>query len=137
MMDTRTERLWQQLMGEAIVGEYSGALLEIIPSLIISVEEFFDQYPEGKILSKRSINENLAATYGSNPYVGYDSSDGKPYERYFSHSAVDTRLPAMERVVDIEVDGSYKIYPFAKIAEKGVINDTYHGVHAVLFHTKA
>jgi len=136
MMDTRTESLWQQLMGEAIVGEYSGALLEIIPSLIISVEEFFDQYPEGKILSNQSSNENLTASYGSNPYVGYDSSDGKPYERYFSHSDVDTRLPPMERVIDIEVDGSYKIYPFAKIAEKGVINDTYQGVHAVLFHSE-
>ena len=68
--------------------------------------------------------------------MGYDSSDGKPYERYFSHSDVDTRLPAMERVIDIEVDGSYKIYPFAKIAEKGVINDTYQGVHAVLFHSE-
>jgi len=27
---------------------------------------------------------------------------------------VDKRLPAMERVIDIEVNGEYKIYPFYK-----------------------
>lgn len=135
MMDTRSESLWQQLMGEAIVGKYSGAMLETLPSLIISVEEFFHKYPEGRILSNRTGNAKLASTYGSNPYVGYDSGDGKPYERYFSHSEVDTRLPAMERVIDIEVNGAYKIYPFTKIAEKGVINDSFKGVHAVFFHS--
>jgi len=136
MMDTRTESLWQQLMGEAIVGKYSGALLETLPSLIISVEEFFHKYPEGMILSNRTGNSELASTYGRNPYLGYDSSDGKPYERYFSHSEVDTRLPAMERVIDIEVNGAYKIYPFTKIAEKGVINDSFKGVGVVLFHSE-
>jgi hypothetical protein len=136
MMDTRTESLWQQLMGEAIVGTYAGSFMEVIPSLIISVEEFFHKYPGGMILSNQVSDENLARRYGSNPYVGYDSSDGKPYDRYFSHAEVDSRLPAMERVIDIEVHGSYKIYPFTQIAEKGVINDTYQGVHAVLFHSE-
>lgn len=136
MMDTRSESLWQQLMGEAIVGEYSGAMLETLPSLILSVEEFFSAYPEGMILSNRTVNTELASSYGSNPYVGYDSRDGKPYERYFSHSEVDSRLPAMERVIDIEVNGAYKIYPFTRLAEKGVINDSFKGVHAVLFHSE-
>jgi hypothetical protein len=135
MMDTRTESLWQQLMGEAIVGEYSGAFLEVIPSLIISVEEFFNKYPKGLILSNQSSNQSLANSYGNNPYVGYDSDKNKPYERFFNPSELDTRLPAMERVIDIEVNGSYKIYPLTKIAEMGVINDTYKGVPAVLFHS--
>jgi hypothetical protein len=67
--------------------------------------------------------------------VGYDSDKNKPYERFFNPSELDTRLPAMERVIDIEVNGSYKIYPLTKIAEMGVINDTYKGVPAVLFHS--
>jgi len=135
MMDTRTESLWQQLMGEAIVGDYTGSFLEVIPSLIISVEEFFSKYPGGKILSNRAGNEQVARAYGSNPYVGYDSSDGKPYERYFPPDQVDSRLPAMERVVHIEAQGACKIYPFTKIAEKGVVNDVFQGVHVVLFHS--
>ncbi len=136
MMDTRTESLWQQLMGEAIVGEYTGSLLEVIPSLIISVEEFFTKYPGGKILSNQTSHSQEARGYGSNPYVGYDSSDGKPYERFFPPDQVDSRLPAMERVVDIEAGGAHKIYPFTKIAEKGVINDVFQGVHVVLFHSE-
>ena len=78
----------------------------------------------------------MARSYGSNPYVGYDSSNGKPYERYFPPEQVDPRLPAMERVVDIEVQGAYKIYPLTKIAEKGVIQDVFQGVHVVLFHSE-
>ena len=69
MMDTGTETLWQQLMGEAIVGEYAGLFLEVIPSLIISVEEFFNKYPKGKILSNDSSNEKLVRRYGNNPYA--------------------------------------------------------------------
>jgi hypothetical protein len=136
MMDTGSESLWQQLMGEAIVGKYSGAFLEVLPSMIISVEEFFHKYPEGRILSNRSEDASLTQSYGNNPYEGYDASDGKPYERYFSHSELDKRLPAMERVIDIEVQGSYKIYPFTLIAEKGVINDRFQGVPVVVFHSE-
>jgi len=54
MLDRKTETLWQQLLGEAIVGDYNGTELDIIPSLIISVEEFFKRYPKGKILSKKT-----------------------------------------------------------------------------------
>jgi hypothetical protein len=134
MLDTRTETLWQQFLGEAIVGEHTGTFLEVIPSMIISVEEFFDRYPKGRILSNKTENSQLAASYGNNPYVGYDSKSGQPYERYFDPGAVDPRLPAMERVIDIQVDGQYKIYPFSLIAEEGVINDTFRNVPLVFFH---
>ena len=103
MLDTDTESLWQQLMGEAIVGEYTGTYLKVIPSMIISVEEFFNRYPNGEILSNATTDEKLANRYGSNPYVGYDSEDADPYDRYFASSQVGPRLPAMERVIDIEV----------------------------------
>jgi hypothetical protein len=41
-------------MGEAIVRELAWAELKIVPSLIISVKEFFERYPEGLILSKET-----------------------------------------------------------------------------------
>ncbi len=136
MLDTETETLWQQLMGEAIVGDYTGTFLGVIPSLIISVEEFFDRYPEGKILSNVTSDQDLANAYGSNYYVGYDAAEGNPYERFFDHQDVDPRLPAMERVIDIEVNGKYKIYPFSRIAEKGVVNDRFINLHVVFFHSE-
>ncbi len=56
MFDTQTETWWQQLMGEALVGELSGAELTIIPSLLISMEEFIKRYPDGQILFAKNRN---------------------------------------------------------------------------------
>ncbi len=136
MLDTGTETLWQQFMGEAIVGEYTGTLLEVIPSLVISVEEFFQRYPEGIILSNSNSNERLSSRYGTNPYVGYDKKGSNPYDRFFNTEDVDKRLPAMERVIDIEVNGEYKIYPFSKISAEGVVNDRFKNFNLVFFHSE-
>ena len=134
MLDRNTETLWQQLMGEAIVGELNTATLDILPSLIISVEEFFMRYPLGEILSKNTGFSSSEAYYGKNPYVNYDAQDGKPKSRFFDNTKIDDRLPPMERIVDIENDGKYKVYTFNDIAASGVINDTFKTSEVVLFH---
>lgn len=134
MLDTESESLWQQFMGEAIVGRHTGIFLKVIPSLIISVEEFFERYPEGQILSPYPGQGEQEQAYGTNPYVGYDNPDASPYERYFASADVDPRLPAMERVIDIEVKGNYKIYPFKEVARKGVVQDRFQDYEVVLFH---
>lgn len=134
MFDRQTETWWQQLMGDAIVGEFAGTELNIIPSLIISVQEFFKRYPDGQILSKETGYEKTMERYGTNPYVHYDSISKNPYSRFFDEKEVDGRLPAMERIIDIQDDGKYKIYPFAAIAEEGVINDQFKSKHVVLFY---
>lgn len=133
MLDRKTETLWQQLMGTAIVGEYNGAELNTIPSLIISVEEFFERYPNGQLLSKKTGFANSEKMYGFNPYKGYDQQKS-PIPYFFNSNKVDKRLPAMERVVDIENNGTYKIYSFTSVAKKGVINDTFKTSKVVLFY---
>lgn len=134
MADRETETLWQQLEGKAIVGELAGAELDIIPSLIISVEEYFNRYPDGKILSKDTGIEGTEEYYGKNFYENYDNPDGKPYDRFFSADQIDSRLPAMERIVDIRSAGEFKVYTFSVIAEKGVLNDEFNSKHVVLFY---
>ena len=134
MFDRQTETWWQQLMGDAIVGELAGAELDIVPSLIISVKEFFERYPDGKILSKETGHEKAMERYGSNPYNHYDSISKNPYSRFFDEENVDSRLPAMERIVDIQDEGKYKIYPFTTIAKEGVINDQFESKHVVVFY---
>ncbi|MCK5703822.1 MAG: DUF3179 domain-containing protein [Cyclobacteriaceae bacterium] len=131
MWDKQTETWWQQLTGEGLVGELSGEMLNFLPSLIISVEEFFSSYPDGKIMLSHKQN-NYGRTYGSNPYHNYDSL-GNQGSRFFDEE-VDDRLPAMERVVDIENGGAYKIYPFKKIRKKKVINDDFKGKQIVIFY---
>ncbi len=134
MFDRQTETWWQQLMGDAIVGKFAGAELDIIPSMIISVEEFFESYPNGQILSKETGYEKTMDRYGTNPYTHYDSISKNPYSRFFNSDDVDSRLPAMERVIDIQEDGKYKIYPFTAIAKEGVINDKFGTKNIVIFY---
>jgi len=134
MADKQTETWWQQLEGKAIVGNLEGAELNVIPSLVISVEEFFKRYPDGKILSKATGIEGSEEYYGKNFYKNYDKSDGKPYDRFFSPDQIDPRLPAMERIVDIRSAGEFKIYTFSVVVEKGVLNDEFNGKNVVLFY---
>lgn len=133
MFDRQTETWWQQLMGEGLVGEYAGKSLEVIPSLIISVKEFFERYPEGEILSTET-GTTSEERYGTNPYVSYDSIGNNPYGRFFDEGEVSDRLPAMERVIDIEVNGARKIYPWTAISSAGVVQDRVNDVDVVFFH---
>lgn len=134
MFDKQTESWWQQLMGTSIVGELAGTELKVIPSLIISVQEFFNRYPDGKILSKQSGDAESQKYYGTNFYGKYDNPNGSPYKRFFKKDKIDKRLPAMERIVNIASNGKYKIYPFSVIRKIGVINDSFNGKDFVIFY---
>ena len=65
MWDRQTESWWQQITGVAIAGELSGVALEMMPSQIISVHDFFNDHPEGKLLSVKTGYNRI---YGENPY---------------------------------------------------------------------
>jgi len=130
LYDRQTQSWWQQLTGRAEVGQLHGAELEIIPSYIISAKEFFESFPEGKILSTET---GVEREYGSNPYENYDSKEIPP-ERFFPHE-VDKRLPAMERIINIQINGKHKIYPQNIIEEKTVINDRFQNQAITIFHS--
>lgn len=71
MYDRQTESWWQQFMGEAIVGEMTGARLDILPARLESLEAFAARAPaEARILVP---NDAGFRRYGHNPYRGYDS----------------------------------------------------------------
>ena len=132
MWDDLTESWWQQIMGEAVVGKLTGTQLKIIPSQVISVKEFFDNYPNGQILSNKTGFAQAEKRYGKNYYVKYDSVGKKP-SRFFQ-GKVDSRLSAMERIVGLSVNGEYKAYPFSVIRKKDVINDNFNSQNIVIFY---
>ncbi|MGH8944992.1 MAG: DUF3179 domain-containing protein, partial [Acidimicrobiia bacterium] len=70
MWDDRTESLWQQITGEAIVGELAGARLEVIPAAIVRWADFIAAHPEGRALGP---DQGFGKVYGSNPYEFYSS----------------------------------------------------------------
>lgn len=113
MWDDLTKSWWQQFTGEGIVGEHAGAQLEILPSLLVSFGEFAQQYPAGEVLSPGFRG------YGSNPYVGYDSSP----QPFLFFGVPDERLFATARVLAAFLGGEAVAWPFAALRETPVIND--------------
>ena len=70
MYDRQTESWWQQFLGEAIVGERTGARLKLVPARLESWENFSARFPDGQVLVP---NNPVMRPYGANPYVGYDT----------------------------------------------------------------
>jgi hypothetical protein len=122
MWDRQTESLWQQITGEAIVGELAGAQLEFIPSPLVSWGDFKAEFPQAEVLS-RDQGIYSPEVYASQPYAGYDSST----QPFLFRGSLDNRYAAMERVVAVRVDGTNKAYPFSEISEERAVNDDVAG----------
>jgi Protein of unknown function (DUF3179) len=118
MWDRQTESWWQQLTGEAIIGTLAGERLTPIPASIVSYAAFQQTFPDGRVLSQ---DTGFRREYGRNPYRGYDASDSMPF---LLSGSPDPRLPPMERVVAITLEGQDKAYPYQVLAEQRVVYDT-------------
>ena len=128
MWDDATQSLWQQITGEAIVGELTGTRLEPLSSAIVRWADFRDNNPDSEVLGR---DQGFGIRYGQNPYVGY-SSRSAPIGQFFT-AELDERFPALERVVAVTVDESTTGYPFSIIAESRVVNDEVGGKPVAIF----
>jgi hypothetical protein len=127
MWDNATESLWQQLTGEGLIGEFAGRQLTFVPSAITSFEDFTRKYPDGRVLGP---DQGFGRRYGSNPYVGY-SSRSVPFG-FFDQADLDDRFPALERVVNVTVDGTAMAYPFSVLESALAVNDAVGGVDVIV-----
>ena len=126
MYDRQTESWWQQFVGEAIVGELTGAVLNIVASSLVSWADFKSTYPEGTVLSTET---GLGINYGFNPYVNYDSDESP----FLFLGEPDPRLSPIERVAGVELNGDVVGYPFSLLEEERVVHDTVGGEEIVVF----
>ncbi len=122
MYDRQTETWWQQATGEAIVGEYAGQRLDFIPAPLVSWGTFSAEFPGALVLSRETGHDR---PYGRNPYQGYDSEES-PMRAFFRRD-VDDRLPAMERIVALELGDEVRAYPFSSLSDVSVMNDRVAG----------
>ncbi len=127
MWDRQTESWWQQITGEAIVGELTGRQLQMLPATIVAWEAFAGQFPHGRVLSR---DTGFDRSYGDNPYVGYDQVDNPPF---LFDGELDGRLPPKERVVTVSLGGEDVAFPFSTLAVQRVISDTVGGQPVVVF----
>lgn len=120
MYDRKTDSLWSQVLGEAIVGEMTGTKLEIIPSDLIQYGDWKSSYPDGEVLSRET---GISRNYNNDPYGNYYTSE----RVLFSVRATDDRLPNKTFILGIEIDGEAKAYDPAAIKSQGEIVDTFAG----------
>jgi hypothetical protein len=97
--DDPGETWWQQITGEALVGDLVGHQLTPLPAEIVSFADFKAAFPHGQVLSRDTGHPR---SYGTNPYVGYDSINSSPF---LYSGPQDGRLPPMERVATVELRG--------------------------------
>jgi len=127
MWDDVSQSLWQQITGEAIVGEYAGQRLTPIGAPIVRWADFASTYPNGEAMAP---DQGFGRAYGINPYAFYSSRD-VPYA--FFQGEIDDRFPALERVVGVTIDELSKSYPFSLLGQARVVNDEINGHPVVVF----
>ena len=131
MYDRETQSWWQQITGEAIVGDFAGTQLKFIPASIISWSTFAEQFPDGQVL-RRELNEDglWVQDYENPPYAGYDDIDSNVFA---IDGLQDGRLPATARVLTVDDGETFVAYPFTLFAEQPVINDSIGDLRLVAF----
>lgn len=117
MYDRKTDSLWAQILGKAVVGQLTGTQLTQIEASVVEFKTFADKFPNGKVLSKKT---GFSRNYETGPYGNYDNSE----EIIFPVSQQNNRLHPKTRVIGIEINGKYKAYPIESVQEKGSISDT-------------
>jgi thiol-disulfide isomerase/thioredoxin len=128
MYDRQTETWWQQATGEGIAGEYAGRRLELVPAAMIAWEDFKAAYPAGTVLS---WDTGYSRDYGRNPYSGYDDIEARPF--LYAGPETPGTLPAMARVLSIELNAETVAYPYELLQEIRVANDNVGNEPIVVF----
>ena len=117
MYDEATETYWQQIGGQAIVGELTGQTLTAISLDTVVWLDYKNSNPNAKVLSQDTgINRN----YGRDPYGNY-------YENSFLLFPVDNEDDTIHPktiIFGIEHEGNFKAYKEDDLINLGTIEDT-------------
>lgn len=120
MYDRKTDSLWSQALGEAVVGEMTGTELVHYPALTTSWREWKDAHPDSEVLSR---NTGALRDYTRDPYGSYYTNPSI----WFPLSNTDSRLPSKELIFGIRVGDARKAYAEKDVIDKKVINDEVGG----------
>lgn len=72
MYDRKTDSLWQQISGEAIMGSERGSTLERLPSTMTEWSNWVQAHPDTLVLSPESLPGDY---FSSTAYAGYEESE--------------------------------------------------------------
>ena len=111
MYDRQTESWWQQALGQGIVGTHAGQQLKQLPALMEGWGAFRAAHPDGLVMDEPDWSRN----YGTNPYVGYDSSRPFLYDGENPPHGIDP----LERVVRV----GNRAWPLNRLSKAGEIRE--------------
>lgn len=113
MYDRQTESFWQQAIGTGIVGQMTGKELDVLPARLESWQNFL-----ARANSHATVlvpNSGSFRSYGSNPYVGYDTASFP----FLYRGEVADNVKPLERVVT--TPAREYAYSLAYIRENGSV----------------
>lgn len=114
MYDRKTESLWSQILGEAIVGEMTGTKLTVLPSDQIRFGDWKKLHPQGQVLSR---DTGATRFYGRDPYGDYYTDNA---DVGFGVKTRDDRLENKDFVLGLVID------PTSPEASRGKVAKAYH-----------
>jgi len=130
MFDRQTDSLWQQLTGEAVVGNLTGKKLDIVTSQVVDFASFAKNFPSGKVLGRPTGHNR---PYGSTPYAGYEQAG-----RVMFPALVKRPIgPPLQRVVSFTLEGKSRAYTFGRLRQAGVVDGKIKKTRYVVFYDGA
>lgn len=122
LYDRETESLWSQIMKQAVSGPLIGGKLQQIPLAHTTWRDWVKRHPQTRVLS---TNTGYSRNYSKTPYPGYSSSD----EIMFPVNNQAAQYHPKEQVIGIEINNSFKAYPFSELAkfDSSVLYDVVAG----------
>ena len=127
MFDRQTDSLWQQLTGEAVVGELLGKRLWIVSSQMVNFGSARASYPQAQVLSK---DTGFQRAYGSSPYAGYDMGGRTMFPVPYQS---DGQARALDRLVTIQSEDGAKAHLLADMRKARVRADKIGETRYVVF----
>lgn len=125
MYDLLTETLWSQILARGINGPQVGETLRLVPSSLTTWGAWREEHPDTEVLLPPPLSSNIADSpprnYDRYPYGSYEESNRIGIG---SSSFEDDRLHPKASVVGVRSNDVAKAYPFAKVTDEGVVNDT-------------
>jgi hypothetical protein len=113
LYDRGSGSLWYQLRGMAIHGSRAGEHLSKIPAELVSWGNWRRRHPEGRVLvgDERTGRMFRMADGASTEGLAAPGSPEAPVSR------MDPRLPTMERVLGVEVEGQAVCWPVSDLEQ--------------------
>ncbi len=117
MWDDKTQTWWQQLTGDAIVGDYVGRRLFQVPAQVVSWDTFASEFPNGLVMDRPGGR----GSYENTPYTGYDDADNE--DPFLFLGTPDPRANAVDRISAIDIGSGPVAYHFDFLSKYPVVND--------------